>query len=139
MFKKILNANDGSPNAFKALEIAADMASRYGAELHMILVEEVPAIPGTITEVEMIKHDEDRVVRANIKRGEIIAARHAVMLQPHVFTGHVIRNVVDFADDNHFDLLVIGATGHAAIHERMLGTRADRIAHMAHCPVLIVR
>ena len=51
----------------------------------------------------------------------------------------MIRTVVDFANDNAFDLLVIGATGNAALYERMLGTRADRIAHMACCPVLIVR
>jgi nucleotide-binding universal stress UspA family protein len=47
--------------------------------------------------------------------------------------------VVDFANDNSFDLLVIGATGHAALYERILGTRADRIARLAKCPVLVVR
>ena len=139
MFRKILNANDGSPNAFKALEIACDLAAKYGAELHLILVEEVPAIPGSITEVQQAKASEDKVVRANIKRAEIIAARCKVAVECHVFTGHVVGNVVDFANDNGFDFLVIGATGNAALYERMLGTRAARIAHMAHCPVLIAR
>lgn len=139
MFARILNANDGSPNAFKALEVACDLASRYGTELHMILVEEVPAIPGSINEVQLVKESEDRQVRAHIKRAETIAGQCRVAVKSHVFTGHVVRNVVDFANANAFDLLVIGATGHAAVHERMLGTRADRIAHMAHCPVLIVR
>jgi nucleotide-binding universal stress UspA family protein len=139
MFRKILNANDGSPNAFKALEIACDLAAKYGAELHLIAVEEVPTIPGSITEVQQAKMSEDKVVRASIKRAGTLAARSGVAIQCHVFTGHVVRNVVDFANDNGFDLLVIGATGNAALHERMLGTRADRIAHMAHCPVLITR
>jgi nucleotide-binding universal stress UspA family protein len=139
MFTKILNANDGSPNAFKALEVACDLAAKYGSELHLILIEEVPMIPGSITEVQQAKVSEDKVVRANIKRAENLAARCHVKVQSHVFTGHVVRNVVDFANDNGFDLLVIGATGNAALYERMLGTRAARIAHMAHCPVLIVR
>ncbi len=69
----------------------------------------------------------------------MIAARSKISIKPHVLTGHVVRAIVDFANDNRFDLVVIGATGHAALHERMLGTRADRIAHMAHCPALIVR
>ena len=60
-------------------------------------------------------------------------------VQCHVQTGHVVRNIVDFANDNGFDLLVIGATGNAALYARMLGTRAARIAHLAQCPVLIVR
>lgn len=141
MFRKILNANDGSDHAFKALEIACDLAARYGAELHMIVVEEAPLMPATdmIDEIEEIKAGEDRLVRGEIKRARAIAARHGVRIECHVYTGHVVRTVVDFANDNGFDLLVIGATGHAALYERMLGTRADRIAHMARCPVLIAR
>jgi nucleotide-binding universal stress UspA family protein len=141
MFRKILNANDGSDNAFKALEAACDLAAKYGAALHMITVEEVPAMPDTdmIDEIEQTKAREDRLVRSEIKRARSIAARHGVSIEFHVFTGHVVRNVVDFANDNAFDLVVIGATGHAALYERMLGTRADRIAHMTRCPVLIVR
>lgn len=141
MFRKILNANDGSANAFKALEMACDLAAKYAAELHIVLVEEVPAMPDTdmIDEIEQMKAGEDKLVRSEIKRAKAMAARHGVAIEFHVFTGHVVRTVVDFANDNGFDLLVIGATGHAALYERMLGTRADRIAHLAKCPVLIVR
>jgi nucleotide-binding universal stress UspA family protein len=141
MFRKILNANDGSENAFKALEAACDLAARYDADLHLIIVEELPLLPDTdtIDEIQQIKSREDKGVRAAIKRAQTIAARHGVTVKPHVQAGHVIRNVVDFADDNGFDLLVIGATGHATLYERLLGARADRIAHLAHCPVLIVR
>jgi nucleotide-binding universal stress UspA family protein len=141
MFRKILNANDGSDNAFRALEMACDLAARYVAELHMILVEEVPSMPDTdmIDEIEQKKAGQDKLVRGEIKRAQSIAVRHNVTIKCHVFTGHVVRTIVDFANDNAFDLLVIGATGNAALYERMLGTRADRIANLARCPVLIVR
>jgi nucleotide-binding universal stress UspA family protein len=141
MFRKILNANDGSPNAFKALEMACDLAAKYAAELHVILVEETAAMPDTdmIGEIEQRKAVEDKLVRAEIKRARSMAARRGLSVNCHVFTGHVVRTVVNFANDNGFDLLVIGATAHAALYERMLGTRADRIAHLARCPVLIVR
>ena len=139
MFRKILSANDGSPNAFKAVETACDIAARYGAELHLILIEEGPILPESMAEVHEAKASEERLIRSHIKRAETIAARNKVSIKPHVFRGHVVRTIVDFAKENGFDLVVIGATGHAALHERMLGTRADRMAHMAHCPVLIVR
>ena len=139
LFRRILTANDGSENAFKALATACDLAARYEAELHMILVEEVPSLPLSLSEVQDAKGAEDKQVRAHIRRAEGVAARAGVAIQCHVYTGHVVRNVVDFANDNAFDLLVIGATGHAAFYEQMLGTRADRIAHLARCPVLIVR
>lgn len=139
MLKRILTANDGSENAFKALSFACDLAARYQAELHMIVVEEVPALPEIVGEIDDAKGEDDKVVRAIIKRAQATAGRAGVALEHHVFTGHVVRNIVDFANDNSFDLLVIGATGHAAFYEHMLGTRADRIAHLARCPVLIVR
>jgi nucleotide-binding universal stress UspA family protein len=141
MFTKILSANDGSENAFKALEAACSLAARLSADLHVITVEEVQSLPDTdmIDEVVERKAREDRFVRAGASRAREIARRHGLQITTHVFTGHVVRTVVDFAKDNGFDLLVIGATGHAALYERMLGTRADRIAHLANCPVLIVR
>jgi nucleotide-binding universal stress UspA family protein len=141
MFRKILNANDGSDNAFRALEMACDLAAKYAAEMHMILVEEVPSLPDTdmIDEIEQKKVGQDKLVRGEIKRSQSIAARHNVMIKCHVFTGHVVRTIVDFANENAFDLVVIGATGNAALYERILGTRADRIANLARCPVLIVR
>jgi nucleotide-binding universal stress UspA family protein len=36
-------------------------------------------------------------------------------------------------------LLVIGARGHSAIYERLVGSRADRIMQLAPCPVLVVK
>ncbi|HXQ12545.1 MAG TPA: universal stress protein [Caulobacteraceae bacterium] len=141
MFTKILNANDGSDNAFKALDVACGLAAKLDAEVHMIAVEELQALPDTdmIDEIAEQKAGADHAVRGEIRRARAIAARHGVALESHVFTGHVVRTVVDFASDNGFDLLVIGATGRAALYERMLGTRADRISHLARCPVLIVR
>ena len=38
-----------------------------------------------------------------------------------------------------FDLLVIGATGHSALYERTIGSRADRMIQLAPCPVLVVK
>jgi nucleotide-binding universal stress UspA family protein len=53
--------------------------------------------------------------------------------------GHAVRDVLKLAADLDVELLVIGATGHSQIYERMLGTRAARIVHLAKCPVLVVR
>ncbi|MGC1177842.1 MAG: universal stress protein [Methyloceanibacter sp.] len=45
VFSKILAANDGSEHAFKALSAAFSLALSHQAELHMIMVEEVPDLP----------------------------------------------------------------------------------------------
>jgi len=36
-------------------------------------------------------------------------------------------------------LLIIGARGHSALYERMIGSRADRIIQLAQCPVLVAK
>jgi nucleotide-binding universal stress UspA family protein len=53
--------------------------------------------------------------------------------------GHPVRDIVKLASDCEADLLVIGATGHSAMYERMVGSRADRIIQLAQCPVLVVK
>ena len=51
MFTKILHANDGSDQAFKALLLAIEMAKQNAAELHMVCVEEIPPMPEYIEEI----------------------------------------------------------------------------------------
>jgi hypothetical protein len=55
-----------------------------------------------------------------------------VHLDTHVLAGHPVRDIAKLAAD----IEVIGATGHSAMYERMVGSRADRIIRLAQCPVL---
>ena len=59
MFKTILNANDGSGPAFKALELARDLAKQNKSELQMASVEEVASFPEPIGEVETERQNAD--------------------------------------------------------------------------------
>jgi nucleotide-binding universal stress UspA family protein len=68
-----------------------------------------------------------------------MAEEHHVKLQTHLLAGHPVRDIVELAAELQVDLLVIGATGHSALYERMIGSRADRIIQLAHCPVLVVK
>ena len=68
-----------------------------------------------------------------------LAEKTHVKLHPHILTGHPVRDVVKLAADIKADLLVIGATGHSALYERLIGSRADRMVQLAQCPVLVVK
>ena len=57
----------------------------------------------------------------------------------HVIAGHPVRGIVELAKELKVELLVIGATGHSALYDRLIGSRADRIVQLAHCPVLVVK
>ncbi len=139
MFKKILHANDGSEGAFRALSVALDMARQSKAELHSVSVEEISQFPEMIEEVKAEKGAADRRFRNVMKRARKLAAGRKVELRTHVLTGHPVISILDVAKELRVDLLVIGATGHYALHERMIGSRADRLVHLAPCPVLVVK
>jgi nucleotide-binding universal stress UspA family protein len=139
MFKKILLANDGSCQAFEALALALNLAKESGAELHMVSVEEIPYLPETIEEIREDTGVDARRFHAVLTRARAMAASHQVELHTHVLAGHPVRDIVDLAANLKVDLLVVGASGHSALYDRMIGSRADRIVHLSPCPVLIVR
>jgi nucleotide-binding universal stress UspA family protein len=139
MFRKILHANDGSEHAFRALAFAISLAKQNNSELHMISVEEIDYMPEFIEEVREETGTAARRYHPAIQRAKALAERSQVKLHTHVVAGHPVRDIVDFAKDISAELLVIGATGHSALYERLIGSRADRIVQLAHCPVLVVK
>jgi nucleotide-binding universal stress UspA family protein len=139
MFKKILVANDGSDNAFDAFSAALSLAQENGAELHMVSVEEIPYLPTSIEEVRQEKGLDGRRFHAVLNRARTMAGIRGVELHTHILTGHPVRDIVDLTAKLKADLLVVGASGHSALYDRMIGSRADRLVHLSPCPVLVVR
>ncbi len=139
MFRKILHANDGSDSAFRAFEFALMLARQNDAELHMVSVEEISSFPETIGEVRNEQSLVERRFRDVLRRARLIAEERKVGLKTHLLTGHPVRCIVDIAGELGVDLLVIGATGHSALYERLIGSRSDRIIQLASCPVLVVK
>jgi nucleotide-binding universal stress UspA family protein len=139
MFRQILHANDGSEHAFNALSLALKIAKLTGAELHMISVEEIDYLPETMGDVREETGVAARRFHGVVNRSRAMAEECQVKLKTHVVAGHPVRDIVDLARDLKADLLVVGASGHSALYDRMVGSRADRIVHLAPCPVLVVR
>jgi nucleotide-binding universal stress UspA family protein len=115
------------------------MARQNAAALHLVCVEEIPQMPEYIEEVREAKGIAARRFRPVVERARLRAEQSNIKLQVHVVSGHPVRMIVDLVDEIGTDLLVIGATGHSALYERMIGSRADRIVQLAACPVLVVK
>ncbi len=139
MFDKILHANDGSEHAFHAFSLALAMARQNGSELHMVCVEEIPYLPELIGEVREPMEIAARRFHGVLERARALAKESEVRLKTHIVAGHPVGAIVTLAADLNADLLVIGAKGHSALYERMIGSRADRILQLAQCPVLVAK
>jgi nucleotide-binding universal stress UspA family protein len=139
MFRKILCANDGSEPAARALALAIAMAKAGKSELHMVSVEEIDYMPEFIEEVREETGTAARRFHKVLQRARSMAEEQQVGIRTHVLTGHAVRDIVRLAEEIKTDLLIIGATGHSQFYKRMLGSRADRLVHLAPCPVLVVK
>ena len=127
MFAKILHANDGSAPAFKALELALALARQNSSELHLVSVMEIDYMPEFVEDIRQETGTAARRFRSVLQRAHALAERSEVSLLTHILTGHPVRYIVKLAAEIEADLLVIGATGHSALYERMIGSRADSL------------
>jgi nucleotide-binding universal stress UspA family protein len=139
MFRIVLHANDGSEPAFRAFALAVDVAKQNAAALHLVCVEEIPPMPEFLEEIREAKGTAARRFHTVVERARHMAAAAGLDLKVHVLSGHPVRVIVDLVPKVGADLLVIGATGHSALYERLIGSRADRIVQLSACPVLIVK
>ena len=54
-------------------------------------------------------------------------------------TTTIVGEIVDFAERNNIDLIVIGTKGRTGFKKVLLGSVASGVVTYAHCPVLVVR
>jgi nucleotide-binding universal stress UspA family protein len=138
-FERILVALDGSAGSQKALEKGIELARLAGASLTALAVEgRLPAYAATIGEVEEVQREKDAFFDALARSAREQASREGVELAVEVRPGHAAELIVRHAKETGVDLIVVGHKGHF-LEDYLLGSTADRVAHHAHCPVMIVK
>lgn len=140
MFQRILVANDGSDCAYRALRVAIDLARRYGADLHQLSVEEhLPHYAATLGEVLEKQLEDQRYFEKVAEESERIATGEGLKLSCHILAGHEVEAIVRFAEEQQFDLLVIGHKGHSKIWRFHMGSTAAKIADHVKCSLLVIQ
>lgn len=136
--REVLLGYDGSTAARHAAAFAADLASRYGAHLHILCVARPPDL-GLNMDLEAIV-DQQVVYCQNLlselqeKFGS--ATEHARM---GVAVGHPAQEIVRYAEANDIDHIVVGHRGHSVLDRWLIGSVAREVVAYATCAVTIVR
>ena len=58
---------------------------------------------------------------------------------PHIGFGGTAKAIAEISNQNHIELLVMGAHGHKGLKDLIFGTTVDSVRHKVAIPVLIVR
>jgi len=137
VFKHILVANDGSETAGRALDLALEFARDRGARVTSLSVEEGP--PAYLRQ-DRGRADEARSFFESVQqRARAAAAEHGVQIEVQITRGrNAAKAIVATAREGEFDLVVVGAKGHARL-DFLLGSTTDQVSDYAPCSVLIVR
>jgi nucleotide-binding universal stress UspA family protein len=138
-FTNVLVALDGSPGAAKALDCALSICSAVRAPLTALAVEgKLPAYAASLGEVDEVRREKDQYFRRVLADATQQARERGVVISTDLVPGHAAERITDYARANGHDLIVVGHRGHF-LGDYLLGSTADRVAHHAHCPVMVVR
>ncbi len=134
MLKKILVAYDGSEAAGRAFDQAADLAGKYGAELHVLVVARLPEF-GDEVETEAVVENSRRHAHQILKplKEKAPNARHEVSV------GHPAVKITAYAEEHGIDLIVLGHRGKTLFERWLVGSVAKKVMSYAPCSVLVVR
>jgi len=141
-FRKILVPIDFSDHSSAALDLAIDLARTYGATLHLLHC--YPIDPGAISPYGLvIPEGFDRDVREAAGRelarwGDKVAAAN-VAVEQHLSSMFPAEVIARTADEIGADLVVMGTRGLSGLKHVLLGSIAERVLRLAHCPVLTVK
>jgi nucleotide-binding universal stress UspA family protein len=141
--KLILSPIDFSDSSQAALEVAADFAARFGAEL--LLVHVMPAIEDLPTSVSVFKEGEydQSLDDAAAKRLADLAAtlaRKNVKARTEMGTANDVgMELVRIAEHEHADMIIIATHGMTGWHKIAFGSVAEKVVKQASCPVLVLR
>ncbi|MDF2536357.1 MAG: universal stress protein [Bacillales bacterium] len=139
MYNKILIAFDGSEPSLRAVEHAAELAKTYNSE-KVTLFEAIHNVP--MNDPMFIVHYyqvEDDVNELTFEPAKKILNDKGVAFDVKVLHGDPGTLITQFANEEKYNLIVVGGTGKGLIKKAILGSVSSYVATTAKCPVLVVK
>ena len=145
---KILVPVDFSECSDEAFDDALELARRYGAELVVLHVWQPPRMMGPETVFYPPEGTRQSVIHlveeeARRQTGDFVAVRAApepeVRLTTLVEAGIPYATILDIAEREDVDLIVMGTHGRSGLSRFFLGSVTEKVVRHAHCPVLTIR
>ena len=145
MFSSIVVGTDGSETARKAVQQATALAKQVGASISLVsayepvsnqrLREEHREVPKDLEWMVNPREDVDGTLQ---KAAEDIREQ-GVEAQIFAREGDAADAILDVAEEQKADLIVVGNKGMTGAKRFLLGSVPNKVSHHAPCSVLIIR
>lgn len=138
MAENILIPTDGSQQVEQAVDYGFTLAEAFGAKVHVLYVIETKAsyiLTVELGDEEMNEHKKygEEVVSGVVEQ----ASERGLDGVGVVKTGRIPKEIVDYANENDIDAIVMGKQGKGAIGKYVGGT-AEKVMRMSSIPVTVV-
>jgi nucleotide-binding universal stress UspA family protein len=141
MYKRVLVPLDGSALAEQALPHAVAIAERFQAELILLRVLAPLPRPPTAIPAVLQKAEEAtmKFAREYLERLAVDVQERDVNVQKATTVGRPHLQIIQYAETNKVDLIVMSTRGQSGLSRWLMGSVADRVVRGAGVPVLLVR
>jgi nucleotide-binding universal stress UspA family protein len=139
---KILCCIDGSPTSAKSLVKAAEFANDFGAELSIVhVLPKADFNPLGLAEEEIKQLEREFQEKQQAHIDQFIDEQLANQLQHKRYyhwgkPAHVILNM---AEDEQYDLIVMGAKGHSQLFHVLIGSTTEKVLRYSPCSMAIIK
>lgn len=146
---KILAATDGSSCSIKACETAYKLA-RNAPGCQLVILNVAPLSPLDIAHDRASMSGEP--VMSAEKQAELMERSqsildstvsqlkgHDIPVESRSLLGHPAETIVEIAEKEEFDLVVVGCKGHSKLAKILLGSVSDYVVGHCRCPVMVVK
>jgi nucleotide-binding universal stress UspA family protein len=136
-FERFLAASDGSEFSAAAVREAIGMASKCGAQFHVMSLVATGVEHEALGEA-VLKQEMD-MAQAHLDEIRAQALAAGVGCETHLIHGQSVdREIVELAERLNVDLIVMGRRGRRGLARMMLGHATAQVIGMAHCNVMVI-
>jgi nucleotide-binding universal stress UspA family protein len=143
-WKRICCPIDFSDASRAAMEVAADLARRFGADLVLLHAYPIPGYTfpdGSVVASPKMMQDLADQAQKHLEEWRVEAEKlvGAPRVTAEKAIGEPAAEILEAAKETRADLLVLGTHGRTGLEHALMGSIAERVVRRAHCPVLTVR
>ena len=143
VLEKILVPVDFSECASEGAKYASVFATRVGADLlltHVINPPDYMAVEGTIVEPDSPQLIETALLDAEdeLDKMENFLPLIGISAETQVAVGTPIDKLAEASARPDVDMVIISTHGYTGLRHALLGSTAEQLVRLAHCPVLVV-
>ncbi|NUN70052.1 MAG: universal stress protein [Bacteroidetes bacterium] len=141
--KNIMVTTDLSVASYSAMEYAAWLAKKEKAGIILFYsVDNLPTVAYHTVDLTFDKFREEILAFERKRLKEFAAQFKPLFTGPFktvITEGNAAQSIVQYANQNSVDMIVMSTHGRTGIQHVLLGSVAERVVRTAHCPVLTVK